>query len=188
MLASWAFGQIDLRRELRWAEEELHERTDETVQLSVLAGRDAVCIDSIPSNRPVVTIGSVGAVWPAHMSSTGLAMLADDEAALDEYLREPLERRTPLTVTNPDKLRKLVQQFRVQGYAVNPGYFREEVCAVAAVVHDATGKTAAALGVMLPQFRMQMTTPEALGAIVVDVARRASERLGWGHPDTFRTS
>ncbi|GAB6986555.1 allantoin degradation transcriptional regulator AllR [Nocardioides pyridinolyticus] len=179
MLAAWAFGHIDIRRELRWAEEEIHERTGETALLSVLAGRDSVCIDSIPSKHSVVSVATVGEVWPAHTSSSGLAFLADDPPLLDLYLQERLQRSTDGTVTDESALRDLVEEFRRRGYAVNRSYWRDGVCAVGAVVHDATGKAIAALSAMMPEFRLEETGVDELGRIVTDVASRASERLGY---------
>ncbi|MCW2598430.1 MAG: transcriptional regulator, IclR family [Frankiales bacterium] len=179
MLAAWAFGDIDLRRELRWAEEELHERTGETAMLSVLAGRDAVCIDSIPSKQSVVSVASVGEIWPAHAASAGLAFLADDDGLLERYLEEPLSRHANGTITDPAALRAALDEGRRLGYVVNTSYFRDDVCAVGSVVHDATGRAVAALSVMMPQFRLEETGVETLGALVRDVAGRASQRLGW---------
>jgi DNA-binding IclR family transcriptional regulator len=178
-LASWAFNDIDLRSELRWAEEELNERTGETVLLAVGTGREAVCIDAIPSRHSVISVATVGAVWPLHASSPGLAMLADDPGLLERYLAEPLTRHTDGTITDPEVLRSVIDEARTRGYAVNLAYWRDDVCAVGAVVHDATGQTVAGLAVVLPQFRLEQTGVAELGATVVEVARRASERLGW---------
>lgn len=182
MLAAWAFGHIDIRRELRWAEEEIHERTGETALLSVLAGRDSVCIDSIPSQHSVVSVATVGAVWPAHTCSSGLAFLADDPDLFESYLQHPMEQAADRTVTDPVELHELVDQIRRLGYALNRGYWRDGVFAVGAVVHDATGKGIAALSVMMPEFRLQETGVEGLGSLVVDVANRASARLGYRGP------
>jgi DNA-binding IclR family transcriptional regulator len=183
MLAAWAFGHIDIRRELRWAEEELHERTGETVLLSVLAGRDSVCIDSIPSKHSVVSVATVGDVWPAHTCSAGIAFLADDASLLDLYLQQPLLGATKNTITNAAELRGLVKSARQDGYGVNRAYWRDGVSAVGALVHDAAGKSIAALSVMMPEFRLEVHGVESLGAMVSDVAVRASERLGYrGNP------
>lgn len=182
MLAASSFGSIDLRRDLRWAEEELNERTQETALLAVVAVREAVCIDSIPSQRSVVSVATVGAVWPLHASAPGLAFLADDLALRDKYLAEPLSRHTDKTITDPEELRRVLDDVRARGYAVNAEYWRDDVCAVGAVVHDATGSAVAALSVVLPQFRLVETGVEELGSLVVDVAGRASQRLGW-RPD-----
>jgi DNA-binding IclR family transcriptional regulator len=178
-LATWAFNDIDLRGELRWAQEELNERTGETTLLAVASGRDAVCIDAIPSRHSVMSVATVGAIWPLHASSPGLAMLAEDADLLERYLSEPLSRHTDNTITDPAVLRATLEDVRARGYAVNTAYWRDDVCAVGAVVHDATGHAVAGLAVVLPQFRLHETGVEELGSIVLDVTRRASERLGW---------
>jgi DNA-binding IclR family transcriptional regulator len=81
-------------------------------------------------------------------------------------------------VTDPDELRRLLAQFRAAGYAVDRGFWRDGVCAVGAVVHDASGRTIAALSAMMPEFRLEEAGVEDLGRLVLDVAERASERLG----------
>jgi len=178
-LAASALKELDLRGELRWAQEELNERTGETTLLAVATGREAVCIDAIPSRHSVMSVATVGAVWPLHVSSPGLAMLAEDEDLLDRYLSEPLSRHTDSTITDPAALRTLLADARARGYAVNRAYWRDDVCALGAVVHDATGQAVAGVAVVLPEFRLEQTGVEALGSMVKETARRASERLGW---------
>lgn len=179
MLAAWAFGRIDIRRELRWAEEELHERTGETAYLTVLAGRECVCIDSIPSARTsVVSPANVGEVWPVHACATGIAFMAADTPFMELYLQQELRAATPHTVTDPDRIRDLVEQTKVDGYAVNHSWWREGVFAISSVVHDATGRPIAALGLMMPEVRQQ-DDDKALGELMADVAARASLRFGY---------
>jgi len=179
MLAAWAFGHIDIRRDLRWAEEELNARTAETALLSVQAGRDSVCIDSIPSTQSIVSVASVGSVWPAHTCSSGLAFLAVDAGFREEYLAQPLAEATEFTITERSSLVPLLDEFKAKGYAVNRAYWRGGVFAVGAVVHDASSTPIAALSVMMPEFRLEENGVEILGALVVDVAGRASARLGY---------
>ena len=182
ILATWAFGNIDTRRELRWAEEELNARTGETALLTVQAGRDSVCIDSIPSTQGIVSVASVGAVWPAHTCSSGLAFLATDDDYREEYMQQPLSQPTGQTISDPEELRTMLQEFKRLGYAVNRSYWRDGVGAVGAVVRDAAGEPVAALSVMMPEFRLEENGVEALGKLVVDVADRASARLGYRGP------
>lgn len=184
MLAAWAFGRIDIRRELRWAVEELHQRTGETAYLTVNAGREVVCIDSIPSERSTVASPTtVGEVWPVHTCAPGVAFMADDEAFMELYLEQPLARATPHTMTDPEEIRDVARQVREQGYAVNHSWWREGVFAVSSVVHDATGKAIAALGLMMPEVRHELDDDQ-LGELMCDVAGRASARFGYrgGHP------
>jgi DNA-binding IclR family transcriptional regulator len=179
VLGARASSEIDLRVELRGAEEELHTRTQETVLLTVLAGRFAVCLDSIPSTQAVVTVAQIGTVWPPHAVSGGLAILAEDDELRDGYLAEPLTRHSPDTITDPSALRKVLVEARQVGYAVNNNYLRPGVCAVGAVVRKPSGEAVAALSVMLPELRLRDTGVEVLSRTVCAVADRASHHLGW---------
>jgi len=183
MLAAWAFGRIDIRRELRWALEELHVTTGETSYLTVLAGRECVCIDSIPSERSsAVSLAAVGEVWPVHTTSTGFAFMAADPPFMELYLQQKLEAATDHTLTDPDDIRREVARVRERGYALNRSWWREGVVAVSAVVHDATGRAIATLGLMMPEVRHEGDDDE-LGRLMADVASRASTRLGYrGQP------
>lgn len=179
MLAAWAFGRIDIRRELRWAIEELHQKTGETAYLTVNAGREVVCIDSIPSERSTVASPTtVGEVWPVHACAPGIAFMAEDEAFMELYLQQDLAPATPQTMTDPQQVREMVRHVQQRGYAVNHSWWREGVFAVSAVVHDATGKAVAALGLMMPEVRQDLDDDD-LGHLIVDVAERSSTRLGY---------
>jgi DNA-binding IclR family transcriptional regulator len=177
LLGARGSSELDLRKELHWAMEELHARTEETILLTVMAGRFAVCLDSIPSTRAVVSVATVGTVWPAHTCSGGLAILSQNDKLLDSYLSEPLTRHTDTTITDPEELRDFLARAREVGYAVNLNYFRAEVCAVSAVVRLPSGKPVAALSVMLPEFRLHEVGVEFLGKTVRSIADQASRRL-----------
>ena len=181
MLAAWAFGRIDIRRELRWALEELHEKTGETSYLTVLAGRECVCIDSIPSKRAsAVSLAAVGEVWPVHATSTGFVFMAADKPFMELYLQQQpkLERATSHTLTDPDEIRAEVARVQERGYSLNHSWWREGVFAVSSVVHDATARPIAAVGLMMPEVRHD-DDDEALGELLAGVASRASTRLGY---------
>jgi DNA-binding IclR family transcriptional regulator len=182
MLAARASNEMDLGKELRWAAEELHTRTDETILLTVMAGRLAVCLDAIPSTRAIVSVAQVGTVWPPHAVSGGLALLAQDDELLQDYLSEPLTTHTAGTVTDPQELRAVLARAREAGYAVNASYYRAGVCAVGSAVHDSSGRAVAALSVMLPEFRLMEAGAAELGRTVKMVAEQASRRLGWEGP------
>ena len=178
ILAARASGEIDLQHNCAVPRSSAT-RTEETVLLTVLSGRFAVCLDSIPSTRGVITVAQIGMVWPPHAVSGGLAILAHDDEQCDEYLAEPLTRHAPDTITDSERLRSVLADVRRAGYALNYGYLRPGVCAVGAVVRRASGKPVAALSVMLPEFRLRETGVAALGDVVRTVADEASRRLGW---------
>ena len=75
-----------------------------------------------------------------------LAGLPDDE--LDEFLAgAQLERHTDWTVTDPSRLRSLVEQVRRQGWALNDQELEIGLRSIAAPIRSGDGRTIAALNV-----------------------------------------
>jgi DNA-binding IclR family transcriptional regulator len=116
----------------------------------------------------------------AHCTSTGKVLLAhlpgiELERLLDGW---ELPALTPLTITDPELLKKDLTQVRDLGYAENNGESEPETISVGAPVRDATSRVVAALSVAGPASRMAAEIG-ALRLAVMDAAGVASRRLGY---------
>jgi DNA-binding IclR family transcriptional regulator len=170
---------MDLRIGLRPTLEALHALTDETVQLTVLSGREVIYLDQLLSPKPVLSVSQIGARSPAHCVSPGLALLAalpDDH--LEAFLLGPLERHTDRTITAPDALRAEIAAARRRGYTVNLGGYRPDVGGVGAAILDHQAKPVAAVSVCVPTYRLEQMDLGQLGSHVRRAATEASESLG----------
>ncbi|MBI4240763.1 MAG: IclR family transcriptional regulator [Candidatus Rokubacteria bacterium] len=180
MLANSAARSGDLRTLVKPAMEELSRATQETINLTLIQGRECVNIEQIPSPHRIKNIGWIGRRTPLHCTSTGKAMLAflsPDERA--KLLPRRLERHTSQTITRRDRLIKELKEIRRRGYAVAQEELEEGLTAVAAPIVDQAGKVMAALAVSGPSFRLP---PERLldaASRVVKAATRISRRLGY---------
>jgi DNA-binding IclR family transcriptional regulator len=182
-LAAGAASRIDLRTELRPVLEALHAVTDETIQLTVLSGRDVIYIEQLLSRQPVLSVSTIGGRSPPHCVSPGLAQLAAmNEDQLEAFLVEPLQRYTDSTITDPDRLREELAAIRRRGYAVNRGGFRPDVGGTGAIIRDHQGRPAAAISVCVPMFRFDRMDIAVLGAHVRRAAAEASRSLGLREP------
>jgi DNA-binding IclR family transcriptional regulator len=136
----------------------------------------------------------MGDRWPIHVNGTGLVLLAYGERDLQErVLRGPLERLTPLTVTDPAQLRRELAQIRQSGFAVARGRITLPDLVVAVPVYDQFGGVAAAISVVVeterakPRVLANMLTV-ASGAITRRLAPHSGQRLAAsarrrpGHP------
>lgn len=98
---------------------ELSETLRETISLSVLApdgGLDVV--DQVAGPHHLVPRSWVGQRFPLHASSSGKLLLASfDEQRLARFLRDPLPKLTPRTITTKRALRSELDEIRAQGYA-----------------------------------------------------------------------
>jgi IclR family KDG regulon transcriptional repressor len=121
---------------------------------------------------------SIGGRAPAYCVASGKALLAYQEEAL-AHLPEVLQVHTSRTIPSLDLLRRELEQVRIQGFAINRGEWREGVCGLAAIVHDAMGRPGAAIGISGPADRLNPAALRRYSDVVVDVARSLSRTLGY---------
>jgi IclR family transcriptional regulator, pca regulon regulatory protein len=136
--------------------EELHE----SCSASVLDGHDIVYVARAQTNRIMTIALAVGTRLPAHATSMGRVLLAAlPPAALEDYLAEaPLTRLTDRTVTDPERLRAEVVEVRQRGYCIIDQELELGVRSVAVPVHDADGRTVAAVNASAHASRVRLDT------------------------------
>jgi IclR family acetate operon transcriptional repressor len=150
----------------------LSEATGEAVHLTMLEGRHVVLLDRVPGAGPIQVVLPIGHRVPAHAGASGKAILAAlDEASLEVFLSEPLERLTAHTIVEPDEFRAELTTIRRQGWATNTGEWDGGVAAVAAAI-VVDGRPVGAISVSatpdrLPPHRMMELGPDLVAAASV---------------------
>lgn len=174
-LAALAPRGLALREAAFPALDELHHRTRGNVHLGVLDGTKVVYVEAIRACATRPTSGRAGDRLPAHASGIGLVLLAYAPAEFQErVLGGPLERLTPLTVTDPAELRRRLDQVRRQGYAVATGQITLPDIVVAVPVRDPAGDVIAAVSVVLETARAR---PRVLAGLLERAAAEITRRM-----------
>ncbi len=162
--------------------EDLYEVTHENVQLGVREGHEVLYIERIAGRQAVGVLTRVGGRFPLHASGIGLVLLAHAPAAVQiEVLAGPLRRFTGHTITNPDRLRRMLAQIRRDGVAVSDRQVTDDAVSVAAPIFDADGAVLAALSIVSkadgtdPARLVPAIRAAALGTSRALRARRAPE-------------
>src|SRR5258708_38958392 len=102
---------------------------DETVNLVVLDGPDALFLDGVQSRQPVRVATRTGARLPAYATAGGKVLLAQmPYAIVRSHYQEDLRRITRYTLPDLQALEHELQQVRERGYALNIGEHLTEVC------------------------------------------------------------
>jgi DNA-binding IclR family transcriptional regulator len=179
-LAGAAMAGMDLIRQARPVLEGLAQRTRETVNLAVLDDDSVMHIDQIAGTRSVVSVSWVGGRTPYHCTSNGKVLLAFlDPAERDRLLARPLERRTPNTLTDPERLRAQLREVSIRGYGQTVEELEEGLNAVAAPIRQSDGRVVAAISVSGPAFRMRPTDLPRMARMAVEAAEAISRRMGY---------
>jgi DNA-binding IclR family transcriptional regulator len=126
----------------------------------------------------VVVVRWVGREFPLHTSSPGKLVLAYmGETELSQFLKRPLVRLTPRTITARDALRKELLHVRQVGFAVSNEEFEVGCVGISAPVEDRDGALRAVIAVTGPNYRMPGKRLAGVAAAVQASARRTAEAL-----------
>jgi IclR family pca regulon transcriptional regulator len=127
--------------------EELARVTGDSAAMSVLDGNDIVYVARTSVRTLVRLEAHVGSRFPAHATSMGRVLLAGvGQEHLDQYFRtQKFVALTSHTVTEPRKLRQLIEECRRAGYSAVEDELAYGVVAVAVPVLDQSGRVVAAL-------------------------------------------
>jgi DNA-binding IclR family transcriptional regulator len=162
---------------------ELHRLVDETVNLVVLDGAEALFIDGIQSRQPLRVATRTGARLPAYATAGGKVLLAHlPKAMVRTLFRSELRRVTRYTLPDRQALERELEEIRTCGYALNLGEHLVEVCAIGVPVDGVHGRPIAALTVAGPRTRWRRKRLTALAptlaatadAITCDLREHAS--------------
>jgi IclR family pca regulon transcriptional regulator len=120
----------------------------ESSSVSVLDGDEIVYVGRVPTSRIMRVSINVGTRFPAYATSMGRVLLAAlPPEELDAYLdRAAINPLTPRAIDNAEDLRAELQRIREQGgWALVDQELEEGLRSIAAPIHDADGRTIAAV-------------------------------------------
>ncbi|MFD7001528.1 IclR family transcriptional regulator C-terminal domain-containing protein [Streptomyces mirabilis] len=128
---------------------ELSQRLHDSVSLAVLTGDEIQYTGRVSTSRVMSVHITIGTRLPAYPTALGRVMLADlPEPPLTELL--PL---TPRTITDPARLRAVLDRVREEGYALVDEELEVGLRSVAVPVRERGGRVVAAVNVAMHSSR-----------------------------------
>jgi len=158
---------------------ELAESAGEVAGLSVPDGSLVHYVDQVDSPHPVGVRDWTGTRIPMHTASSGLVLLAHFlPAELDQFLAQPLQRFTSVTVVDPERIRVRIRRAQVDGFAWTRDEYADGISSVAAAIADEDGEVIGAIHVHGPSYRFPAAgQEESIAHRVVATAARITERV-----------
>jgi IclR family transcriptional regulator, pca regulon regulatory protein len=146
-LGSAYLESMDIEHVTKTHLEELAHRTSDSAALCVLDGAEVVYVARASVRTLLRLEAHVGSRFPAHATSTGRVLLAGLGAdRIERYFdTAKFEALTDRTVTDPARLRALVDECRRVGYSVVEDELAYGVVALAVPVYDQRRRVVAAL-------------------------------------------
>lgn len=130
--------------------EDLHAALQQHVQLAVLDGLEAVVVERMSASKALGLLSQVGGRLPLHSSGVGKVLLAHGGASLFEQVTAAgLKALTPSTITDPEKLRSDLAEYRRTGFALVNQETSPDAQSVATAIFGPNGEAVAALSVVV---------------------------------------
>jgi DNA-binding IclR family transcriptional regulator len=157
---------------------DLADRTGEAGGFSVPTGYAIHYLVQVESPNAVQVRDYSGLTVPMHVGPSGLCVMSLwPDADVNRYLRRPLEAFTPHTVTDPQEIRKRLEEIREKGHCWIHEEFAEGISSVAAPVFDEARRALGAIHVHGPTYRFPGTADsDAIAGLVIEAADRVSAR------------
>ena len=179
-LAGVALGQMDVRGVAQPHLSNLVEKSQETVEVTVLEGNECVNVERARSPQPIRYVGWIGRRTPLHCTAAGKVLLAYlPPEGRSDYLSLPLVAYTEKTLTEWPTLEQSLAEVRQQGYAIVHEEFEEGFSAVAAPVHNHTGRVVAAISISGPTYRLGPGQIEAFVDPLCETTNQVSAGMGY---------
>jgi DNA-binding IclR family transcriptional regulator len=126
----------------------------EAAGFSVPTGYTMHYLAHVESPNSVQVRDYSGLTVPMHVGPSGLCLMALwPVEELDRYLSRPIEAFTPHTITDPELIRKRLDEIRVAGHCWIYEEFAEGITSVAAPVLNGEGRVLGAIHVHGPSYR-----------------------------------
>ncbi|MFO1033273.1 MAG: IclR family transcriptional regulator [Hyphomicrobiales bacterium] len=162
----------NLRSIIRPHLQELHARTKDTVDLSLIMDGVPIVVDQITSTASLRVVSFVGRPLPLHATASGKAHLmnmAREEA--ERLMAEPLRAFTSHTVTSAQQILKLAGTLPEGAFGYDREEFDEGVCAIALPIQT-HGSDNYAIALSMPSKRFSDRLP-----VLREALRLAQRRI-----------
>ena len=180
-VGSATLARFSLKQVLHPLLSELAAHSGESANLGILDGAEAIYIDSIEGSERVRVAVTAGERLELHCTALGkvLAAFLPPERLALLLKRRRLSARTPHTLKTRSALLAQFEQIRRQGYAFDDQEDHLDICCLAAPIRDDMGGVVAAVSLTAPKQRLPDEALAEKARLVLDVAGRMSDALGY---------
>lgn len=153
--------------------------TEETASIAIKEGDSYTLAYRIDSPHDLRLHGKIGKKYLLNTAAMGKVLAAyDDPEYIKKYVyNNKLERKTPKTIVDPEKLLKEFEMIKEKGYAISDEEGSLDALGVAAPIYDKNVIVCASLGIGGLKSRIGKKGLKNIIKLVVDGANQISKKL-----------
>lgn len=161
--------------------QKLSQRTNETINLAILEGREVICLYKIESPEILRADIEIGSKLPAHCSAVGKVLLAfsseQDFKMLYGRDNKKLLTFTSKSISSVKELKKCLNKVKKDGYAIDEEEFITGINCMGIPVINNEGKAIAGISVTGPSSRFNLSRMKKFKNILISVSKDISNQL-----------
>ncbi len=151
----------------------------ETVHLGILKEGNVFMVDKIESPFGLKLNSSIGSSSPIHCTGIGKVLLAHSTSTfIDSVLIGNLEKLTPFTICNKQRLKKELKTVKKQGFALDRQELELGLICVAVPVFNNNNEVVASLSAAGPAIRFKEESLENYVSILKNGATAIQHKIG----------
>lgn len=180
-LGSLVSARLDIRRIAYTIMKELHEDTEEAINLIVKRNDMAVYIEKIDTKQKVRLFTEVGRTSPLYAGACSRIILSYlPEEEIQSYIHDTDLKQFALgTMTDKQVLSKSIEQAQIDGYTVSNSELEDHTSSIAAPVFNHDGAVIAGLSIAGIDVNYQGENIQILADKVIKAANKISEKIGY---------
>lgn len=152
---------------------DVHAATLATVHLAIRDGTHVLYLERLSGRASVPVVSRVGSRLPMHATGVGKVLLAHAPGDVQEQVLASLTRRTPYTITQPERLRAQLDKIRRDGYATTIEEMTLGACSIAVPVRRPDDSVAAAIGTVVANVKRERNRHLAALQVAAQSIRRS---------------
>lgn len=179
-MGNLVLNRIDIRSEAKECCMPLAQKHPATVHIATHNMGEVIYIDKIDCNNSLIGASNVGKRAPMHCTGVGKAMLAYlPEEYLNQYLRFPMKKLTPKTITTKAALLKELEDVRAAGIAMDREEIEDGLTCIAAPIMQKDGLPELAISLSFPYGRVKNVDLQQVKNELLACTQALSARLGY---------
>jgi len=159
----------------------LSQETIESINFSVLEGKDSLCLSKVDSSEVLRTEVKIGERLPAHCTAVGKAMLAflpeDELNRLYGNKDDGLDTLTIHSISSVSELMKCLEEIRKKWYALDQEEYHIGVNCLGVPILNTKGISIAGISITGPSSRFNVSQIMKLKDTLISISKDISNHL-----------
>ncbi|HLQ40402.1 MAG TPA: IclR family transcriptional regulator [Tetragenococcus sp.] len=182
-VAAWelhlmAYDQLNIKEILMEPLQQLFKQTEESVFFTLRKGIQGITMIVIEPQNKVKFSVETGSRAPLYVGASYHSILAYQKPEIiDRIIKQGLQKYTPLTITDPEVLKKVLADVRENGYAMSKGEYTPDTITLAVPIRSSNKEINSSLTVSGPTYRFDQAKQDKVLPLLFETKKKVEQLI-----------